>query len=148
MEILQEFFAYAGEFEKTLKDDDWTRLRRFFADDAVYEVEAPSFGCRLVGPDAIFRGIKKSLDSFDRKFEGRGIDVTSGPTVTGDEIRLGWTVTYEGAGLKPFVLRGRSLARYAGGRIAYLRDSYDASVERELAEWQRENAVNLDVSYT
>jgi len=148
MDILQEFLAYAGEFERTLQDDDWQRLRRFFADDAIYEVQAKAFGCRLTGPDAIFRGIKRSLDGFDRKFAGRDIEVTSGPTVAGDELRLDWKVTYKGEGLKPFVLRGCSLARYRGDKLAYLCDSYDPGVEDELAAWQRENAVELDVSYT
>ena len=148
MDIITEFSTYAGEFELTYKDDDWTRLRRFFADDAVYEVKANAFGCRLVGPDAIFRGIKKSLDGFDRKFTGREIALTSGPDVDGDEIRIGWTVTYTKEGLPPFVLRGRSMARYRDGRIAYLCDSYEPSVEAEFADWQRTTGVAVDASYT
>src|SRR6185503_5087987 len=93
MDIMQQFLAYAGDFERTLADDDWSRLRRYFADDAVYEVKAP-FGCRLTGPTAIFAGIKKSLDGFDRKFAKRDIEVTSGPEVSADEIRMGWKVVY------------------------------------------------------
>src|SRR5690349_21367083 len=57
MENLPRFMAYAADFEKTLVDDDWSRLRQYFADDAVYEVKAESFGCKLSGPDAIFKGI-------------------------------------------------------------------------------------------
>jgi hypothetical protein len=148
MDIITEFSTYAGEFELTFKDDDWTRLRRFFADDAVYEVKAQAFGCRLVGPDAIFRGIKKSLDGFDRKFTGREIALTSGPEVDGDEIRLGWTVTYTKEGLPPFVLRGRSTARYRDGQIAYLCDSYEPSVEAEFGDWQSATGVAVDASYT
>lgn len=150
MDILQRFMAYAGDFEKTLADDDWKRLEGYFADDAVYEVKAPSpaFGCRLVGRDAVFRGIKKSLDGFDRKFSGRDIDVTSGPEIEGDELKLGWTVTYRKEGLAPFPLHGRSAARYRDGRIVHLCDTYDAAVEGELADWQRENGLDLDPSYT
>ena len=148
MEILQEFISYAGEFEKTLKDDDWSRLRRFFNDDAVYEVKAPSFGCRLVGPGAIFAGIKKSLDGFDRKFDGRDVQVTSGPEVEGEELRLGWEVKYKSEQLPTFVLRGRSLARYRDGKIAYLSDLYEPSVQGDFDAWQRESGVKLDASYT
>src|SRR6478735_3425581 len=68
MEILQQFMAYAAAFEQTLVDDDWTRLRPFFAADAVYEVQSEDVGCRLVGPEAIFAGMKKSLNGFDRRF--------------------------------------------------------------------------------
>ena len=75
-------------------DDDWSRFRPYFADDAVYEVKSNSFGCKLTGPDAIFTGIKKSLDGFDRQFESRGIDITKGPEIDGDELRADWAVTY------------------------------------------------------
>ena len=148
MEIMQQFMAYAGDFEKTLADDDWTRLRRYFADDAVYEVKAEGFGCRLTGPPAIFAGIKKSLDGFDRKFSRRDIEVTSGPEISDDELRMGWKVVYHQDGLPPFVLRGQSSARYAGGKIVYLADSYDPSMGTEFATWQRESGVKLDPSYT
>src|SRR5262250_1924157 len=120
MDCLREFLTYAGEFETTLADDDWRRLRRFFADDAVYEVQAQSFACRLVGTDAIFAGMRKSLNGFDRKFTGRDLEVTSGPDVAGDEIRLDWKVTYKREGWSPFVLKGRSMARYRDGKIVYL----------------------------
>lgn len=148
MDIVQQFMAYAGDFEQTLHDDDWQRLRRYFADDAVYEVEADAFGCRLTGPSAIFAGIRKSLNGFDRKFSKRDIEVTSGPEVAGNELRLSWSVTYHKDGVPPFVLRGRSVARYAGDKIAYLADFYDPSVGGELAAWQRESGMAIDPSYT
>jgi hypothetical protein len=148
MDILQEFFAYAGDFERTLADDDWTRLGRYFADDAVYEVQADLIGCRLSGPAAIFAGMKKSLDGFDRRFTKRDIEVTSGPEVSGDEVRIGWKVVYSKEGLPPFVLRGRSSARYVGRKIAFLTDAYDPRVADEFAAWQRESGVALDPSYT
>ena len=88
MDNLQRFMMYAADFEKTLADDDWSRLREYFADEAVYEVKSDGFPCTLTGPEAIFTGIKKSLDGFDRKFDGRDIDVTKGPEVAGDGLRI------------------------------------------------------------
>jgi hypothetical protein len=149
MNIMEQFITYAGDFEKTFADDDWTRLRRYFADDAVYEVKSNTFGCRLVGPSAIFAGIKKSLDGFDRRFSKRDIEVTDGPTIDGDELRLGWNVTYTLAEEPPFVLRGRSIVRYAGDKIAYLSDVYDdAAVNADFAAWQSQTGITLDPSYT
>ena len=148
MDILQQFMAYAGDFEQTLADDDWSRVRRYFADDAVYEVKATGFGCRLTGPTAIFAGIKKSLDGFDRKFTKRDIEVLSGPEVAGNEVRLGWKVVYSKEGWPSFVLRGQSTARYADDKIVYLADSYDPSVSDEFAAWQQQSGVALDASYT
>ncbi len=148
MDVMQQFMEYARDFERTLVDDDWTRLQRYFADDAVYEVKAELFGCRLSGPAAIFAGMKKSLDGFDRKFAKRDIEVTSGPEVAGEEIRFVWKVVYSKAGLPPFVLRGQSSARYANDKIAYLCDAYEPSVAVDLAAWRRESGIEIDPSYT
>ena len=149
MSILQQFITYAGDFEKTLADDDWTRLRRYFADDAVYEVKSSIFGCRLVGPTAIFAGMKKSLDGFDRRFSKRDIEVTDGPTLAGDEMEMGWKVLYSMDGQPSFTLRGRSTVRYAGDKIVYLADAYDdVSTGADFAAWQRETGIQLDPSYT
>ena len=39
MTNLECFAAYAADFEKTFKDDDWSRLERYFAPDATYQVK-------------------------------------------------------------------------------------------------------------
>ena len=148
MSTLQRFMAYAADFEKTLGDDDWSRLTQYFSDDAVYRVESNLFGCELNGPGAIFAGMKKSLDGFDRNFPTREIAMTEGPEVEGDEIRMSWTVTYHKQDLPDFVLRGKSMARMRGEEIALLVDSYDDSVTAETADWIRETGVELDRSYT
>ena len=148
MDILPQFMKYAAAFEKTLVDDDWTRIRPFFANNAVYEVKARSFGCRLEGPEAIFRGMKKSLDGFDRKFSGRDIQVLDGPHVEGDQMSMSWAVTYRKEGVTPFVLRGRSAVLYVDGKIVALSDSYEANIEDELAAWQKQTGMQLDASYT
>jgi hypothetical protein len=146
MDILQQFMAYAADFELTYADDDWSRLRRHFADDAAYDV-GEAFGGKMVGPTAIFAGMKKSLDHFDRRFATRDIAVTSAPEVDGDELRVGWQVTYTKDGLPPFVLRGRSTVRYADGVVVCLADSYEPEVVGELADWQRQTGLAIDPSY-
>lgn len=147
MENLTHFMQYAAAFEQTLADDDWSRLRQYFAPDAVYEVKSEGFPCRLQGPDAIFKGIKKSLDGFDRKFEGRSVDVTKGPEIAGDTLAMDWVVTYRKAGKTPYPLRGHSEVRYRDGKIVALVDSYDANVGPEAAAWMQQNGMILDPSY-
>ncbi len=61
---------------------------------------------------------------------------------------MGWEVVYSKEGLPPFVLRGRSIVRYAGGKIVYLSDIYAPSVAGELIAWQRASGVAIDPSYT
>ena len=139
---------YAADFERTLADDDWSRLEQYFSEDAVYRVEGDLFGCELTGPDSIFAGMKKSLDGFDRNFPEREIAMTEGPSVEGNEMRVSWTVTYHRHDLPDFVLRGKTLARIRDDKIELLVDSYDESVNAEVAGWTRETGVELDPSYT
>ena len=102
------FIAYALDFEQTYDDDDWSRLEHHFAPDAVYEVRNTAFGCRIEGAPAILRGLKKSLDGFDRRLPKRVIDLVDGPTEDGEVVRVGWTATYTVPGAPSFVLRGRT----------------------------------------
>ncbi len=111
-------------------------------------MQSTTFGCKLTGPDAIFKGMKKSLDGFDRKFDGRSVDVTKGPEIDGDAMRMDWAVTYRKAGKTPYVLRGRSEVRYRDGKITRLVDSYDdATTGAEAAAWMQQNGMVLDPSY-
>ncbi len=147
MTTLEAFLAYAAEFEKTYVDDDWTRLEPYFGDATVYRVESEVFGCELLGPSAIFAGIKKSLDGLDRNFPVREIAILEGPDVEGDELRATWTVTYRKEDWSPLVLRGRSFARIRDDKIELLVDSYDERMDRELAEWTRDTGAEVDPSY-
>ena len=147
MDNLKVFLAYAGDFEKTYKDDDWSRLTQHFTPDAIYEVKGLGMDCRIQGPSAIFKGIKKSLDGMDRKFSSRTIAVTSGPDMEGDKMNVGWTVTYAKEGVPTLPLRGRTEARFRDGKIAYLGDSYDASMAKDAAEWAKQSPLKIDGSY-
>jgi hypothetical protein len=60
----------------------------------VYEVRSTVFGCRLIGPDAIFHGNKKSLDGFDRRFANREITIASVSDATEDGFEIAWVLTY------------------------------------------------------
>ena len=141
------FFAYAQDFEQTFLDDDWSRLAQYFQPDAVYEVRNVPFGCRIEGPEAIFRGIKKSLDNFDRRFAERRPEITDPPADAGDSVSVGWAVTYVKPGAPAFVLRGRSTARFRGDRIVHLVDEYPDGMADEAASWSRVHAPDLEASY-
>ncbi len=144
MSILERFIAYAQDFEKTFVDDDWSRLTQYFKPNAVYEVTGGA-PCTLTGPAAIFRGMKKSLDNFDRKFVERRVEMTAPPQIEGDTLMLDWLVTYERPGAPPVPLRGRSVARYEGESIAHLKDSF--SNEDAVMSWMAKHGAGLDPSY-
>ncbi len=152
MDRIQLFLTYAKEFEHTYKDDDWTRLEPFFAEDAVYEVLNVPFACRIAGRDAIFRGIRKSIAGFDRRMASRRIEVLSPPQATGDEFRVAWAVTYTVGELPPLRIAARTVARYRGDLIEYLADIYDdASGPASLAWIEKAEAAtgeSYDFAYT
>jgi len=146
------FLAFAVDFEKTFADDDWTRLEPHLAEDAVYEVDAGPYSCRLEGRDAILRGMRRSLDGFDRRFDTRAVQPLGAPeTVTRDgreEMSLPWRARYELGDAPPLVLEGRSTVRCEGDAIAWLRDAYtDAQVE-QLTAWVERHAPDVDLRYT
>lgn len=141
------FFAYAAAFEETFRDDDWERLRPFFADDAVYEVVGGPMACRIEGADAILCGLKKSLDGFDRQLDGRKLDLPSPPVIDGDSLRLDWTVAYTRGDSPPGVLVGRSEATLNNGKIVLLRDLYRDEDLQPFGTWMQRYAPDLDGAY-
>lgn len=140
--------AYAADFELSYTDDDWTRVRNHFAEDVVYEVKAESFGCKLVGREAIVAGLKKSLDGFDRRFDTREIELVGEPKIDGEVLSAAWKVHYAKAGYDPFTLRGSSTARCVDGKVLHLMDVYELSAENEFAEWRRSNDLDVNPAYT
>ena len=148
MTNLECFGAYAADFEKTYQDDDWSRLDRYFAPDATYQVKGDPFTTNLKGREAIFKGIKKSLDGFDRRFATRDIALEGAPEIEGDTVSLPWSVTYNRDGNPPLVLRGRSSAKFSDERIVELTDSYDKPALESTGAWMRQHGGDLDPSYT
>lgn len=147
MGTLERFLAYAADFEKTLADDDWSRLEPYFHEDAVYAIDSDLYGCELSGRDAVFAGLKKSLDGMDRKFTSRDVETTGPPEVDGDAMEVGWKVLYHRDDTPDFVLPGRSRVELRDGRIAKLVDSFEAQAFEDMKAWVAETGVALDPSY-
>lgn len=148
MLTLLRFARYARAFEKTLGDDDWSRVRPFFHREVVYEVADERWGCRLVGVDAVLAGLKKSLDGFDRKFSRRSARLRGVPRLGWNRLRIGWSVRYAHDELEPFVLVGSSEVRYRGGLIAHLGDRFVHAESTDVDAWIAANGVELDPGYT
>jgi len=148
---VQVTMDYAAAFEETYTDDDWTRLEKFFAPDAVYEVRGGPLACRIEGREAVFAGLKKSIDGLDRRMDGRHIKLTGGPDVTADgdtsEISLDWRVEYDYGDAPRVGFDGRSVARVADGVIVELRDEYDDTGTAEFTAWMGQYGKDLDGSY-
>jgi len=145
------FMEYAAAFEQTYLDDDWSRLTPYFAEDANYKVLGGPMACEIYGRNAIFTGLKKSLDGFDRRFSERRIELTDGPRVVetddGHEVSIGWIVTYQYGDAPRLVLPGRSAFKIANGEIVAMRDEYDDKETESANAWMLRYGEGLDGSY-
>jgi SnoaL-like domain len=145
------FTDYAAAFEQTYVDDDWSRLAPFFSDDATYEVRGGPFACTISGRDAIFAGLKKSIDGLDRRCSDRRIELTEGPNAidigSGQELSIRWRVSYQYGDAPKMVLPGRSVFTVADGVIVAMRDEYDEKEIEGVGAWMLKYGEGLDGSY-
>ena len=140
------FVDYVIDFERSLADDDWSRVEPYFAPDAVYEVRNSSFDCRLEGPRAIVDGFKTSLNGFDRQLE-RSLRLQEGPHEQGDRVTFVWVGRYVRAGAPPLVISARQSARYHEGAIVHLSDEYLPGEGDRVAEWLEQHGEGLSPAY-
>ena len=142
---------YAAAFEQTYVDDNWSRLTPFFSEDATYAVRGGPFACEISGREAIFSGLKKSIDGLDRRSAERKLELTDGPNVVasgaGEELSAGWRVIYQFGDTPQLVLPGRSVFKVVGGVIVAMRDEYDDQELVEVGAWMLEHGEGLDGSY-
>jgi hypothetical protein len=142
----QCFYDYAVAFEQTYVDDDWSRLEPFFAADAVYEVRGEGFTSKISGRAQVLRGLKKSVDGFDRHCT-RHVELTGEPEAEGDTVTAPWRATYDHAGAPTLVFDGTSIATVRDGRIVHLVDEYAPAEAAKVAAWIKEHGAGLDLSY-
>ena len=148
---VQVFMDYAAAFEETYVDDDWSRLSPFFHEDARYEVRGGPMACEIEGREAIFKGLKKSIDGLDRQFDERVIEISDGPNVTavpeGEEVSIGGLVSYRRGESPRIGIPGRSVFTVVDGRIAKMRDEYDDAALAPMGAWMQQYGAGLDGSY-
>ncbi|MCP4896904.1 MAG: nuclear transport factor 2 family protein [bacterium] len=143
MSIAKIFLEYAKTFERVFEDDDWSRLEEFFTPDAVY---LPGDGKELRGRDNVLTHLKQSLDSFDRRFDLRRVELVSDPVVTAGRVTIQWRAVYEKKGLPDIVLCGTEEATFEGNAISRLEDSLDDGVAETLQTWIGQYGDTLGIS--
>jgi predicted ester cyclase len=133
------FFDYARDFEIALATDDWARLARHFAPDAIHAVAGEGvFDQHDRGRDAVIEGLRKSVAGLDRRFALRVPEVLAGPIRRDDGgLAMHWRMTFRHPGLPDLEVEGEHVAHYAGDAIARiderLLDGSDARANAYLA---------------
>lgn len=138
MDLLELFEEYQADFEKTVGDDKWSRLERYFAEDAAYETYGAA-GRRTEGRAAIFRRMKRELDAFDRRCKWRRITTTGGPEVDDNRVLRNWVVTFHIDGAADLMIEGSERITYEDGRIVLLEEEPSETAERHLIAWMKMN---------
>ena len=134
------FLDYARDFEIALATDDWARLARHFAPDAVHTVAGEGvFDQDDRGRDAVIAGLRRSVASLDRRFASRVPEVLAGPIRREDGgLWMHWRMTFRSPGLPDLAVEGEHVAHYDGGAIARIDERLlggsDARANAYLAE--------------
>jgi hypothetical protein len=138
MKLLELFQVYEADFEKTVEDDRWSRLERYFAEDAVYQTYGAT-GQRTQGREAIFERLRGELDAFDRRCQWRRLATTSGPEIDGNRVLRNWVVTYHLDGAADLMVEGSERITFEGDRIVMLEEEPSELGERHLEAWMKLN---------
>ncbi len=138
MSIQDRYRAYADAFEESYEDDDWSRIEQYFTEGAVYEGDPDARG-----REAVLAKLKGGIDGFDRKMDKRTPDFQT-PTVSGNTLKMRWTVTYQKAGAPDLALSGLETAVFEGDRIARLRDDFDPEAQKAIGEWMAKHGAKLE----
>jgi hypothetical protein len=118
MTLVARFEAYAADFERTFRDDDWSRLEQYFTTDAVYST--PTNGLRAEGRPAVLATLRAAISGFDRRCESRVLETTGGLWEHANEVRRQWAATFTVRGAPELHIAGSERAVFRDDRIALL----------------------------
>ncbi len=136
MDLLERFTEYASAFGDVFKSDDWTVLEPFFTEGAVYALEgADFFAGRHEGREAIFAALKASLDSFDRRFATRSLEIQDGPALREGAVWFKWQACYRSPGVPELVIGGTETITFDGDRIERLVDHFPLQMGGIVENW-------------
>jgi hypothetical protein len=142
MSIIDKFESFAADFEAAIRDDDWSRLEKYFAKDATYyNVGGPD--PKSEGSEAILRYLKKDVSNYDRQFDTRTLVALTPPTTEGDRLSRRWRCTYSLAGTPDLVVDGEARYLFEGDLIKEIEEEPTSSSMQKMEEWMRKYADKL-----
>lgn len=144
MRIVDCYLAYAAAFEEAYASDDWSKLEPFFTEDAVYAFVAPApFGGEYKGRAAVLTQFQNSVNSLDRRFDSRKVEVLEGPIEQDGGVWIRWAATYTRAGAPDCRMEGEERAVFAGDRISRLKDSMSEAEAGRVGAYFAQHGAKL-----
>ena len=143
MSILNQFNAFAADFESCIADDNWARLEKYFFDDASYwNVGGPD--PKITGRGAILDYLRDNVANNDRRFDSRDLEAKTEPAVAGNKLSRKWRVTYRLSGAPDLVLEGAARYVFAGELIRSLEEGVTPDSMRQYIEWMQKSGSRLN----
>lgn len=142
MTLVDQFESFAADFEAAVNDDDWTRLGKYFTNDATYSnVGDPDSECE--GRDAILAYFKLDVTNTDRRFDSRTLAGLAAPVADSERLSRRWRSTYTLDGAPDLVLEGESRYLFKGDLIKALEVELTEESMQTLDRWMRQNGDKL-----
>ncbi|MCP4410455.1 MAG: nuclear transport factor 2 family protein [Gammaproteobacteria bacterium] len=136
MGIIDAFERFAADFERTIEDDDWSRLEKYLAEDATYlNVGGPDPKC--AGREAIIAFLKADVSNTDRRFDTRTLIALTPPTAAGNRLSRQWRCTYTLAEATDLVLEGEARYVFEGDLIKEIEEELTAVSMQKFYEWMQ-----------
>lgn len=138
MDLLELYLEYEADYEKTVADDRWSRMERYFSETAVYQTYG-DHGRRTQGRAAIFKRMRSELDAFARRCHWRRVTTTGGPEVDENRVLRNWLVVFHIDGAADLMIEGSERITFEGDRIVLLEEEPSETAERHLLAWMELN---------
>ena len=136
MNIVDVFESFAADFESTLQDDDWSRLEKYFTDDATYlNIGDPDSQCN--GRGAILSYLKTDISNFDRKFDSRTLMAITSPEVSGNRLLRRWRTTFSLKGTPDLIMEGEARYQFVGQFIQAIEEELTPKSVKNITEWMQ-----------
>ncbi len=135
MDLASRFEQYAHNFDRAVDDDDWSRVRAHFCDDAVREEHVPPLiSLRQESVEKILNEWRDIAENFDRRFDYRIVIPVGRAKACGNRVTLRWVGAYVIEEAPALLGEETEIAIYEGERTRQLRTTWTPeTVERNMA---------------
>jgi hypothetical protein len=130
------FLGYVRAFELACLSGHWSLLEPHFAPGAIHRVpgEGP-LACDDRGREAVIAGLRRSVETLDRRFDARVPEILDGPTLRDDGLWMRWRLSFRRAGLPPLELEGEHVTAFERGLITAIHETLLDGADRRAAEY-------------
>ena len=142
MSIIDLFESFAADFELAVVDDEWSRLEKYFAEDATY-LNVGSGEPKCIGREAILAYLKADVESVDQRFDSRMLVALSEPSVAGDRLSRDWSCTYTLSGCEELVVEGEARYLFEAGLIKEMEEEPTAESMQKVEAWMNKYGDRL-----